>query len=299
MSPLSRSTFTPPRTSAVRPPQAPIIAPKASARPPQVDRMDPIRESPRAASKGKVLILLPENGNDPGETAIPYARFKQAGYDVVFATASGKAGHPDTLSFRSPLLKASRPDAEGKAAFAQMMASKEHQRPVTFAQALARNDFAALYVPGGEGPGMLPFLDDERAHAIVRKFYARQLPAAFLCHGGLMAARTINPATGKSVIAGEKVTTIPKNAERLGIAAFLGSGRPRVYGALGGNYAADEMARAAGNGNFVQPELGLKFRDPGDRRNVVSSGNQVFGGGPWDARPFAEQFVELLEWRHG
>src|SRR5688500_574663 len=204
-------------------------------------------------SKGRILVLLAEDGNDPGETAIPVEMLKDAGYEVVFATRSGRASKPDTLSMKSPFLKLARPDAAGQADFKKMMASPEFKDPITFDEALRRDDFAGLMVPGGEGPGMLPFLDDPKAQAIVREFYAKDLPAAFLCHGGLLAARTIDPKTGKSVINGEKVTTIPKAAEKMGVPAFLLSGRPRVYGAFGGNWAADEMARAAGRENFVEP----------------------------------------------
>lgn len=239
-----------------------------------------------------VLVLLPEDGSDPSEVAIPWAIFRGAGLEVVFATRSGRRSQPDTLSFRSPLLLVSRPMGERRRMYERMLVAPEFASPSTFADALERQTFGALFVPGGEGPGMLPFLEDEQAQAIVRQFFCEDLPRAFLCHGGLLAARTRRE--GHSVIAGRRVTTVPKLAELLGVAAFLLSGRPRVYGALGGNWAADEMSAAAGAGNFVPPRFTLRFRSEHDRGAVVVSGREVYGGGPWDAAATASALLEVL-----
>jgi putative intracellular protease/amidase len=262
-----------------------------------VGRTAPVTSTSAPTSKGKVLILLPENGGDPSETAMPYDELRRAGYEVVFATASGKMSQLDTLASKSVFLLPDRPNAEGRADTKRMLASKEFQKPITFDQAYQRDDFAALFVPGGEGKGMPAFLSNGRAHDLVRKFYAKNLPAAFLCHGALMAARTVDPKTGASVVRGERVTTISKTAEELAVPAFILSGRPRVYGALGGNWAADEMRRAAGKDMFVEPDFTLRFRPAADRVNVVRNGNHLFGSGPWDSKPFASAFVELLDSR--
>jgi putative intracellular protease/amidase len=274
-------------------------APRVMRAPVDVNEIAAVRAGGAPARKGKVLMLLPENGSDPSETAIPYAMLKAAGYDVVFATASGKASKVDTLSFRSPFLRTVRPDAEGKADYRELVNSKEFKQPITFDAALKRDDFAALYVPGGEGKGMPKFLSNARAHDLVRKFYEQKLPAAFLCHGALMAARTIDAKTGKSVLRGEKATTIPKAAEMLAVPAFIASGRPRVYGALGGNWAAEEVRKAVGNGNFVEPDFSISFRNENDATNVVATGNHLFGSSPWDSKPFAHAFVELLNASRG
>jgi putative intracellular protease/amidase len=43
----------------------------------------------------KVLIPMADYGHDPTETAIPYTTFKAAGFNVTFATETGKAPECD------------------------------------------------------------------------------------------------------------------------------------------------------------------------------------------------------------
>ena len=281
-----------PPQSTPRP--APQVAPRPRA---QASEIAAVRAGAAPPSKGKVLMLLPENGSDPSETAVPYAMLKAAGYQVVFATASGKASKLDMLAYKSPFLLPDRPNAEGRAAVTAMLASNEYKTPLSFDQALKKDDFAGLVVPGGEGKGMPAFLSNGRAHDIVRKFHGKKLPAAFLCHGALMAARTVDPRTGKSIVHGQRVTTIPKAAEALAVPAFIAAGRPRVYGALGGNWAVDEMRRAVGKGKFVEPDFKMKFRDEEDATNIVRNENTLFSSSPWDSAPFGQALVRMLDAR--
>src|SRR6185436_19997938 len=85
--------------AAVSSKSQPAAAPVSKRAPADVNEIAAVRAGAAPASKGKVLMLLPENGSDPSETAIPYAVLKAAGHDVVFATASGKPSQVDTLSF--------------------------------------------------------------------------------------------------------------------------------------------------------------------------------------------------------
>ncbi|KPM34455.1 hypothetical protein AK830_g12115 [Neonectria ditissima] len=45
----------------------------------------------------KVLFLMADYGHDPTEVTVPYVAFKNAGFDVQFATETGKAPECDKL----------------------------------------------------------------------------------------------------------------------------------------------------------------------------------------------------------
>ena len=76
----------------------------------------------------------------------------------------------------------------------------------------------------------------------VARFWALGRPVAAICHGVLVLARTRDPATGRSVLAGRRTTCLPKYMER---AAYLATawrlGRYyRTYPA----YVQDEVTAA-------------------------------------------------------
>ncbi len=43
----------------------------------------------------RVVILMADYGNDPTETAIPFTVWKEAGYDITFATEKGASPRCD------------------------------------------------------------------------------------------------------------------------------------------------------------------------------------------------------------
>ena len=48
----------------------------------------------------KVLIPMADYGHDPTETCVPYTTFKNAGFEVQFATESGKMPECDQKMLR-------------------------------------------------------------------------------------------------------------------------------------------------------------------------------------------------------
>ena len=48
----------------------------------------------------KVLIPMSDYGHDPTETSVPYTAFKEAGFEVHFATENGKAPECDKKMLR-------------------------------------------------------------------------------------------------------------------------------------------------------------------------------------------------------
>ena len=70
-------------------------------------------------------------------------------------------------------------------------------------------DFDALLLPGGHrARGMRDFLESEILKRHVAAFFEAEKPVAAICHGVLLAARSISPRTGRSVLYGYRTTAL-------------------------------------------------------------------------------------------
>jgi protease I len=166
----------------------------------------------------KVLIPIPSYGFDPTEVAIPWKLITERNFEVVFATPSGRKAAPDSLMISGaklgiwkPVLRA-RQDAV--AACAEMENNDSFCNPVQYADAM-EGDFAAIVLPGGHDKGVREFLESEVLQRLVVDFFVARKPVAAICHGVVLAARSIDPVTGKSVLHNYKTTSLLKSQERL------------------------------------------------------------------------------------
>jgi putative intracellular protease/amidase len=76
-------------------------------------------------------------------------------------------------------------------------------------------DFAAIFLPGGHDKGVREYLESNVLQQLVVEFFAAEKPVAAICHGVVLAARSINPVTGKSVIHDYKTTSLLRSQELL------------------------------------------------------------------------------------
>ena len=75
--------------------------------------------------------------------------------------------------------------------------------------------FDGLLLPGGHrARGMRPYLESSVLQQLVVEFFARKKPVAAICHGVLVAARSIDPSTGLSVLHGRRTTALTWHLER-------------------------------------------------------------------------------------
>src|SRR5260370_463401 len=73
----------------------------------------------------------------------------------------------------------------------------------------------ALLLPGGHrARGMRSYIDSDPLQRLVVEAFTRGLIVAAICHGALLAARSIDPATGRSVLYGRKTTALTWALER-------------------------------------------------------------------------------------
>ncbi|WP_068187790.1 type 1 glutamine amidotransferase domain-containing protein [Mycobacterium sp. UM_CSW] len=173
---------------------------------------------------GTVLIPIPDRDFDPTEVAVSWRVLTDNGHRVVFATESGAPGVADDIMVTGrgldiwsalPVLGSLpvvglmlRANKDGREAYRDMLRSAEFQRPVTWSQA-GLDGIDALLLPGGHrARGMRSYIDSDILQRLVVNAFARGLIVAAICHGVLLAARSIDPATGRSVLYGRKTTAL-------------------------------------------------------------------------------------------
>jgi putative intracellular protease/amidase len=179
---------------------------------------------------GTVLIPIPDRDFDPTEVAVSWQVLRANGHRVVFATESGAPGIADDimvsgrgLDFWSglPVLgavtvvgRALRANKDARAAYRAMLNSPEYQNPSSWGAATL-DGVDALLLPGGHrARGMRSYIDSEILQRLVVDAFARGLKVAAICHGVLLAARSVDPATGHSVLYGRRTTALTWALER-------------------------------------------------------------------------------------
>lgn len=287
-----------------------------------------------------VLIPIPSNDFDPTEVAVSWKALKDAGHHVVFATPDGQPGQADPLMISGqgldlwgwiPILKALpllglvlRANALGRAAYAALQGDAAFQKPLRHADVSAQH-FDGLLLPGGHAPRMKDYLESATLQSFVATFFetpdarGRARPVAAICHGVVLAARSVSATTGRSVLHGRKTTALTWRLERSASSLMRWAGRfwdagyYRTYAEAPGQAAGHasvemEVKRAlAQDGDFLDVPAGADhhfrktsglFRDaPGDARPawVVRDGNYLSARWPGDVHAFAASFVSMLE----
>jgi putative intracellular protease/amidase len=229
---------------------------------------------------GTILIPIPDRDFDPTEVAVSWRVLTRDGHRVVFATEGGAPGVADDIMVTGrgldiwsalpvvdaiPLLGLMlRANRDGRSAYRDMLRSAEFQHPATWALATL-DGIDALLLPGGHrARGMRSFIDSEILQRLVVDAFARGVIVAAICHGVLLAARSVDPATGRSVLYGRKTTALTWAMERLAwrltrITRFWDRDYYRTY--------SEEPGQPDGYMS-VQSEVTRALKDPTDFRDV-------------------------------
>jgi putative intracellular protease/amidase len=179
---------------------------------------------------GTVLIPVPDRDFDPTEVAISWHVLTANGHRVVFATQSGTPGVADDIMVTGrgldvwsafPVLRAItivgrmlRANKDARRAYQNMLCSVEYQHPALWTETTL-DGIDALLLPGGHrARGMRTYIDSDTLHRLVVEAFARGLMVAAICHGVLLAARSVDPATGRSVLYGRRTTALTWALER-------------------------------------------------------------------------------------
>lgn len=230
---------------------------------------------------GTVLIPTPDRDFDPTEVAISWRVLTRNGHRVVFATESGAPGMADDIMVtgrgldlwsRIPALGAVpliglmlRANRDGRGAYRAMLQSAEFQHPLGWDRANL-DGIDALLLPGGHrARGMRGYIDSDALQRLVVDAFDRGLIVAAICHGVLLAARSVEASAGRSVLYGRKTTALTWAMERLAwritrITRFWDPDYYRTY--------AEEPGQPGGYMS-VQAEVTRALRDPSDFRDVT------------------------------
>ena len=282
---------------------------------------------------GTVLIPIPDRDFDPTEVAVSWHVLRANGHRVVFATESGTPGVADDimvtgrgLDFWSalPVLGAItvvgrmlRANKDARCAYQDMLQSAEYQHPSNWSE-ITLDGIDALLLPGGHrARGMRSYLDSDTLHRLVVDAFARGVIVAAICHGVLLAARSVDPATGHSVLYGRRTTALTWALERTAwrlarITRFWDRDYYRTYTEEPGQPAGymsvqSEVTRALKNStDFCDVERGSphwRAKTSGIARDtatdsrpafVVDDGTYVSARWPGDAHTFANVLSQKL-----
>ena len=177
-----------------------------------------------------VLIPIPDSDFDPTEVAVSWQVLTAAGHAVVFSTESGGQAAADDIMLtgrgldvwsKVPGLSRAvvvgrmlRANRDARDAYGRMLASAEYQRPTPWADVDLERVHCLLLPGGHRARGMRSYLDSEVLQGLVVDAFRREILVAAICHGVLLAARTIDPATGRSVLYGRETTALTWELER-------------------------------------------------------------------------------------
>ena len=284
-----------------------------------------------------VLIPIPDRDFDPTEVAVSWHVLTRNGHRVVFATGSGTPGVADDIMVTGrgldmwsalpalgtvPLIGLMlRANKDGRRAYQDMLRSAEYQHPVSWAQCTL-DGIDALLLPGGHrARGMRSYIDSDILQRLVVDAFARGVIVAAICHGVLLAARSVDPRTGRSVLYGRKTTALTWAMERLAwqltrITRFWDPNYYRTYteepGQPGGYMSVQsEVTRVLADpthfNDVVRGSPHWRLKSSGMARDtltdsrpafVVDDGSYVSARWPGDTHTFAAVLSQKLKSAH-
>jgi putative intracellular protease/amidase len=281
-----------------------------------------------------VLILLPARDFDPSEAAVSWRVLSDAGHVVAFATPDGVAAVADDMMLTGqgldpwgavPLLRnlpliglLMRANGDARNAYAEMIADPKYRAPLRWNEVDA-SGFDGVLLPGGHrARGMREYLESEALQRLVVSFFDAQKPLAAICHGVLLAARSISKRTGRSVLYGYRTTALTWALERSAwkvsrVTRFWDPNYYRTYLEQAGQpegfmSVQQEVTRALerpehfmdvprSDPQYSRKTSGLQRDSLNDASPafVVRDRNYVSARWPGDAYTFAKTFSDLLK----
>ncbi|HEX3795108.1 MAG TPA: type 1 glutamine amidotransferase domain-containing protein [Acidimicrobiales bacterium] len=269
-----------------------------------------------------VLLPIPSRDFDPTEVAVSWRVLTARGHHVTFASPDGRPGSADDLMvtgrglpFFGRLLRA---NADARRDYAALQHSPSFLSPLSWSE-LEGAAYDGLLLPGGHrARGMIEYLESPQIQQVVLASFTADKPIGAICHGVLVAARSISPVTGRSVLHGRQTTALTWQLEKTAWAIgrrirFWDPNYYRTYMEEAGQPSGymsvqQEVTRAlAQPGDFldVPPDApdyrrktGGRARDSNDDGGpawVVRDGNYLSARWPGDAHTFARTLASMLD----
>jgi putative intracellular protease/amidase len=281
----------------------------------------------------RVLFLLPARDFDPSEAAVSWRVLVDAGHAVGFSTPDGQPAVADDIMVTGkgldlwsgiPVLRnwplvglLLRANRDARDAYAGMIADRNYAAPQRW-DAVDTSAFDALLLPGGHrARGMRDYLESDILKRHVIGFFEANKPVAAICHGVLLAARSISKQTRRSVLHGYRTTALTWALERSAwslarVTRFWDPNYYRTYPEQDGQpdgfmsvqqevtralaHAEDFMDVPATDPDYRRKTSGLQRDTIDDARPafVVRDRNYISARWPGDAHTFATTFAAML-----
>jgi len=292
----------------------------------------------------KIIIPIPHHDFDPSEVAVTWKILRAAGFEIDFATPDGKRGYADErmisgvgldpwgwipglrkLRCLGLLLRA---DRYGRQAYRELQKDARFLQPKRYADLVVEH-YDAMVLPGGHAKGMRPYLENATLQAFVADFFesvspsGQPRPVGAICHGVLLAARSISRHTHRSILYGKKTTALTWKLESSAwhltryLARFWDANYYRTYHESGdepvGYWGVEQEIKRAlasdsdfvdvpkGADDFLRKTSGLVRDRIGDARAawVVCDGSYVSARWPGDVHTFARRLVDVIGSQNG
>jgi putative intracellular protease/amidase len=282
----------------------------------------------------RVLILLPARDFDPSEAAVSWLVLSNAGHTIAFATPDGRPAVADDMMLTGqgldlwgaiPLLRnlpliglLMRANRDARNAYAAMIADVSYSRSLRW-DAVDTSAFDGQLLPGGHrARGMRDYLESRTLQGHVADFFDAEKPVAAICHGVLLAARSVSKRTGRSVLHGYRTMALTWALEHSAwkvarITRFWDPGYYRTYLEQAGQpdgymSVQQEVTRAlarpedfidvpASDPEYRRKTSGLQRDTMDDERPafVVQDRHYISARWPGDVHTFAKTFAGLLK----
>jgi len=280
-----------------------------------------------------VLVPIPDLDFDPTEVAVSWKVLSDLGHDVRFATPVATPARADELMVTGEGLdpwgflpgvsrlvgvgRVLRADRRGREAYDQLVRTPSFRTPIGWDD-IDPHGFDGLLLPGGHrARGMRRYLESPALQAVVVRAFGDGKPVGAICHGVVLAARSIDPATSRSVLFGRRTTALTWALEHRAWSVarytrFWDADYYRTYTEQPGQPVGfmsvqQEVTRAlAGPDDFLEvvpgtPDAALKSsgraRDTVDDARpafVVQDGKYVSARWPGDVHTFARRLASIL-----
>jgi putative intracellular protease/amidase len=248
-------------------------------------------------SASMILCLLPLSGFDPTESAVPWKALREAGIEVAFATPDGRPAQVDPrlggvgFGLLNVFLMTRKQDL---AVYRDMAQCAQFRQPLSYAD-VDPAAYSGLLIPGGHEAGVKSLLESARAQAIALAFFRADKPVAAVCHGVLLLARTIDPATGKSVLHGRRTTALTAANMELPAWLITAPWLGRYYRTYASTVEAEVTAALASPDQFQRGPFMARRDTQADTRAgfTVLDGKYLSARWPGDCHRFARALVDL------
>ncbi|KXJ85071.1 class I glutamine amidotransferase-like protein [Microdochium bolleyi] len=245
----------------------------------------------------KAVFVMADYGHDPTETAVPYAAFKAAGYDVSFVTEAGKTPECDKKMLEGVTQKLLGATKGVVSLYSKMALSPEFRSPKSWSSPdFTLEAYDIVIFPGGHDKAVRQVIDSPRVHELVVNHFPRtQKPSrkivGAVCHGVMVLSSSKDPATGHSVIRNCDTTALPSKFEQgayWGTKLFLGD-YYKTYG------AGSEDVQQSVTKVLAAPSQFKGTLNPGPFIVEDQHYNYISARYPGDAELFSEEIIKLVE----